>query len=210
MFYVFNPEGVKLHGPMETITPQRKIEKIPVDVSHGLSTHTKKDNYLKSLNKNSVLAGRKAYDKVNYQKSSGKGTLFAHHIMSQPVKTLKPEVTILEAWHIFQKETIHHMPVVSSENKIIGIVSDRDLLKHIKIINDEIQYVTDTIVSDEMTTEVITSHPMTNIKHIAMVLCERKIGAMPIVDEKGMPIGIVSRTDILKAIINHPMLTIRV
>ena len=59
-----------------------------------------------------------------------------------------------------------------------------------------------------MSKEVITSDPVSDIRRIAQVMQQYKLHAVPIVDEQDALIGIVSRSDILRALINDPPLNI--
>jgi len=54
-----------------------------------------------------------------------------------------------------------------------------------------------------MTDRVLTAHPDTEIRTIARVLFEERIGAMPIVNEAGLPKGILTRSDILRTVMNQ-------
>ena len=53
-----------------------------------------------------------------------------------------------------------------------------------------------------MTDQVLTAHPDTEIRTIARVMFEERIGAMPIVSEAGTPVGIITRSDILRTVMN--------
>ena len=58
-----------------------------------------------------------------------------------------------------------------------------------------------------MSQEVITADPVSDIRRIAQVMQEYHLDGVPIVDEQDALIGIVSRNDILRAVINDPPLT---
>ena len=58
-------------------------------------------------------------------------------------------------------------------------------------------------VRDIMATPVLTAHADTEIREIARVLFEERIGAVPIVDSQGQLVGMVTRSDILRTIMNH-------
>jgi acetoin utilization protein AcuB len=83
------------------------------------------------------------------------------------------------------------MPVVS-EGRVVGIVTDRDLHRHIQDLEH-------TEVKMAMTKEVITVTRETTVSEAARLLRERKIGALPVAED-GKLVGIVSTSDLLDAL----------
>jgi acetoin utilization protein AcuB len=128
----------------------------------------------------------------------------AYQIMNSPVKTISPDMKISDAWKYFKTTGIYHMPVLSSGGKIAGIVSDRDLLKSLLIENDSVVNSTGGIISDIMVKEVITAGRFTDIRRIAKVMFDEHIGSMPILDDNRKLEGIITRSDILHALVNYP------
>lgn len=134
--------------------------------------------------------------------------LYAHQIMSAPLVWLPPQATIVEAWRLFRERRFRHVPVVDARQEIVGILSDRDLLRYAALSGQVPPYGDDsrearTSVDGLYKTKVLTATPDTEIRHIARVLFEQRIGAMPIVDDLGGPLGIITRSDILRALIHH-------
>jgi len=128
----------------------------------------------------------------------------AYQIMSSPVKTIPPEMKIIDAWNWFKSSGIYHAPVVTGETKITGIISDRDLLKSLLIKNDTVINITDEIIGNIMTKEIITADRLTDIRRIARVMFDEHIGSMPILDDSRKLAGIITRSDILHALVNYP------
>ncbi len=134
--------------------------------------------------------------------------LHAHQIMSSPVTTLTPETSILEAWRVFRAKRYRHIPVVDGEGRLVGIVADRDLLRYAAVNGrippfDEHSVEAQTAIATLMKPRVLTATPDTEIRQIARVLIEQHIGAMPIMDYQGRLRGIVTRSDILRALVTH-------
>ncbi len=134
--------------------------------------------------------------------------LHAEQIMSAPVTTLTPETSILEAWALFRQTRYRHIPVVDGSGRLVGIVSDRDLLRYAAVNGRIPPYDDDspearTPIATLMKTRVLTATPDTEIRQIARVLIEQHIGAMPIMDAAGRLRGIVTRSDILRALVTH-------
>ena len=75
----------------------------------------------------------RAYGEAALAEEEGRQLLYASEIMSSPVLTLSPSLSVAEGWRSFQKGGVRHMPVLSQEGQIIGIVSERDLLKKLNM-----------------------------------------------------------------------------
>ncbi len=134
--------------------------------------------------------------------------LHAHQIMSTPVTTLTPETSLLDAWALFRKTRYRHIPIVDDTGCLVGIVSDRDLLRYAAVNGRIPPYDGDspeahTPIATLMKPRVLTATPDTEIRQIARVLIEQHIGAMPIMDYAGRLRGIVTRSDILRALVTH-------
>lgn len=82
------------------------------------------------------------------------------------------------------------MPVLG-DGKLVGIITDRDLRRHEG-------YLEHTDVRLAMTEDVSIVSPMTPIRAAAQTLLERKVGALPVMEE-GRLVGIISTTDVLRA-----------
>ena len=130
----------------------------------------------------------------------------AYQLMSCPVSTLPMEMDILAARRSFQQLGFQQMPVLSVEQRIVGMLSVQDLLQFIIIEGDLVRYLGGKRVADAMSKEVITADPVSDIRRVAQVMQEYHLQGVPIVDEQDALIGIVSRSDILRAVINDPPL----
>lgn len=122
--------------------------------------------------------------------------LVAHQIMSAPVVTLHPRATLAEARALFRERRFRHVPILSAERRLVGIISDRDLLRHGATADDG-------PITPLITERVFAAVPDTEIHEIARALFEHHIGAMPVIDPEGHPEGIITRSDILRALINR-------
>ena len=150
--------------------------------------------------------GAEIYKKASKMKNVKSQVFHASEIMSSPVFTTTADVTAIEAWEEFKEKKVHHMPVVSAEGEIIGIISERDLLKKLIIIDGEIETSKNITVKDIMSIEVIATTPLTDIRRIAKAMLDNNVGVMPIVNDDDSIAGIITRSDILNAIIHKPEL----
>jgi acetoin utilization protein AcuB len=126
-------------------------------------------------------------------------------LMQKKVFTVTPDDKVDRVFFLIHYEGIRHLPVVEGE-KVVGIVSDRDLYKalgpkkHTRAIveqkNDTILYVSSKKVCHIMRRGVITIHPEDTIKKTAIILAKKKIGALPVVKDNKL-VGIITATDLL-------------
>jgi len=86
------------------------------------------------------------------------------------------------------------------------MLSVEDLLQFIIIDGEQVRYLRGKRVADAMKQEVIAADPVSDIRRVAQVMQEYRLHGVPIVDERDALIGIVSRGDILRAVINDPPL----
>lgn len=138
-----------------------------------------------------------------------RGPLYhADQVMSGPVIVLAQDSTVADAWRILHNNRIHQAPVVDDEGKLIGLVSERDLLTAVDVENGQVVAARQRQVRDLMTTPVIAASPMTDIRRIASVMLDRGVDGVPVIAETGRLTGFVSRSDILRAVVADPPLSL--
>lgn len=120
-----------------------------------------------------------------------KPAIRAKEIMNTPVKTIKPNTSIEEAGALMYRYEHSGYPVVE-EGELLGMITRRDLDKAIH------HGLGHAPVKAYMSTEVITSNPLASLEEIQNLVIEHNIGRLPIIDS-GEIIGIISRTDIIRA-----------
>ena len=204
MFHLFTLQGQRIDARLENlpknirVQPPQGSNRSRKFIEKGSSSNNREGgaNYELNLYKETA-------DKAAVKKST---VYYVSEIMTSPVFTTTKDTSVEEVWQYFVKKNVHHMPVVSDKGDIIGILSDRDILKKLITSDGRRDGVVNKRVEDIMSTDVITASPITDIRRIAKGMLEYHIGAMPIVDEKGSIIGIITRSDILYAVIHHPEL----
>jgi acetoin utilization protein AcuB len=122
--------------------------------------------------------------------------------MSKPVVTIQPDLPLPEALNLMKKEHIRRMPVVK-DGKLVGIVSDKDLLNAspssaTSLSIWEINYLlSKVLVSEVMSGNVMTVTEDTPIEQAARIMADNKIGGLPVMRD-GQVIGIITETDLFK------------
>ncbi len=138
-----------------------------------------------------------SYEKQPEKPPKRQSRIFARDIMSSPVRTVEKMTTILEAVHSLNKFKNKHL-LVSENELVIGIVSDRDLLSY-SWSQDSLK----TPLQEVMSNEVIMAKEDAEIKVLARIMLTENISAIPIINDKNLLKGIVTQTDLLKCIMNN-------
>ncbi|MCW7481241.1 CBS domain-containing protein [Leptospira kanakyensis] len=140
-----------------------------------------------------------------YKEAAGpteKTVYFLHEIMSQPAYALPSTETIAGCLDFMLEKRIRHLPITDAQGILVGFVSDRDILEKSK------SYERDWPISDIMTKRVLVGAPQSEIRGVTKVLLEERIGCIPVVDDDNHPIGIVTRSDLLRLLLKYPNLNI--
>ncbi len=147
---------------------------------------------------------RAAYDEAAHPKKPPEPALLASDILHAPVIAVDGDETLSSALRILREKGIGHLPVIDAQGRLAGMLSDSDM-QALRLAGIEAEGNPDA-VTRHMATPVLAASPDTDIRQIAGLMLERKVGSMPIVDDEGRPTGIITRTDLLSALIRHPAL----
>jgi CBS domain-containing protein len=109
-------------------------------------------------------------------------------LMSTALLTVQASDTITEAHAEMEIGVVRHLPVVDDRGRLVGILSDRDLLRAIASKKSP-------RVSEVMSRDMVTTRPEANAHTAADLMLDHKISSLPVVDETGALIGIVTQTD---------------
>lgn len=121
--------------------------------------------------------------------------------MAREVVTLRPDTTAEEALALSRRKRIRHFPVVEG-GTLVGIVSDRDLRSATPALGEpgRAAALKEILVSEVMSSEPVTANPRDPIELAADVMREKQISCLPVV-ENGNLVGIVTSTDMMKALV---------
>lgn len=148
---------------------------------------------------------QQAYQQQIQQVSAPKPAILAQDLMTSPVSWLPSDRTLLEAWTVMKRQGIHHLPVTSVDGTLVGMISSHDLLPYAH----ELESVNQPGPSAEhklsrvMIGHVFSATPTTEIREIAHIMLNEHVSAIPIVDGSRHPIGILTTSDILRAIVHR-------
>lgn len=120
---------------------------------------------------------------------------YAIDIMAKPVQTMQVDALLKDVKNLMKIKEVRHVPIVNGK-KLMGMISDRDLLKV-----DASGTFPFLKAENIMSTVLIVAHEETPLAHIARVLMEEKISCLPVIDSAHDLVGMISRTDILRAVV---------
>ena len=147
----------------------------------------------------------------------------AKDIMTTDVIVANKNDIIANVANLLIKEKIGGLPVVDEENKVVGIISETDIMKkesHVdsprmlnfiqgiiflddmKKFEDEMREIAAYKVEDLMSKDIITVNENDTFDYVANVMINKSINRVPVVDENNFLKGIICRYDIIKAMYN--------
>jgi acetoin utilization protein AcuB len=129
-------------------------------------------------------------------------------LMSRQVVTIGTGDSCLEAVTRMQRSRVRHLPVVSREGLLVGIVTDRDLRHHLftprlfdALGSTPVEVLLDgTHVAEIMSTDVISVGPEATLTEAAWTMRKHRVGSLPVM-EHGRVVGIITEADVLRHIV---------
>ncbi|MBU3896908.1 MAG: CBS domain-containing protein [Nanoarchaeota archaeon] len=115
-------------------------------------------------------------------------------VMNINVKTIKPTDSVKNAAEKMTKNHIGSLVVISTEGQVKGIITERDILSDVVALGGD---CTNTKVEEIMTTNIITISPENTLEETAKEMTENKIKKLPVIDEVGKIVGIVTASDLV-------------
>jgi CBS domain-containing protein len=148
--------------------------------------------------------------------------LLAKSIMTPSVVTVTPETSIGELSKIMIENKISGVPVIDKEGKLVGIITEADVIReNIKVpfpffsdplmmsgyiadfekYNEDIKDYLDIKVEQIMNHRVKTANLSTPVSEVADMMVSNRVNRIPVIDENKKVVGIITRADIIKSMI---------
>jgi CBS domain-containing protein len=145
----------------------------------------------------------------------------AKEIMTSPVFTVSPDTPVAQVARLLCEKHISGVPVVDDTGKLVGIVTEIDLIKrHARIhfpiylpfldsliflesprrYTQDVRRALGATAGEIMTQPVSTANLETDVEEIATLMVDDRVNPIPILDESGALVGIVSHTDIVRLV----------
>lgn len=150
----------------------------------------------------------------------------ARDIMNTPVISISADQSIKEVIDLLTANKFSGVPVVDSSNKVVGVISDTDIVRYshqlsvipftdlsgwispyadisdLASLRKGIDLLVTTKIAQVMTKKVFTAGEDMEVSEIAKLMSRRRINRVPIVNEDGELIGIVTRADLVRSMAN--------
>lgn len=126
--------------------------------------------------------------------------------MSKGLITLYLDDDLNKAKELFSLHNIHHILILDDDDKLAGIITDRDLFKHLSpTVGTNKESYKDVSLSQKkmhqiMAREIVTANEALSINEAVVIFYDEHISCLPVVDENNKPVGIITWRDILKVI----------
>ena len=208
MFSAYGVSGRVFSGTLEELSRVR-----PLTRSRAPSTINSEDVNWQVDNPGASVSGPnekavRAY-RAMLPREIERGPLYhAGQIMQRKVICLGVNDNVGTAWNTLRSHNIHQAPVLDDAAQLVGMVGEHDLLTAINMETGKIMEALGRRVGDVMTTPVISAEAVTDIRRIATAMLTHSIDGVPVTGEQGRLVGFVSRSDILRAVVADPPLSL--
>ncbi|MBV0934542.1 CBS domain-containing protein [Marinobacterium weihaiense] len=179
-------------GSEDPIRQQQELEKrielsqerfrVPGEPTHSAPPPSE-DNY-------------KTYEKSGAaEQRRGRPALRAAQVMTSPVLTIPLETSLRQAWNLMQAQEVSHLVVVDGEQRALGLLAREDIIRR----------GTDSpiSVSQAYRTRMVVASPDTTVTSIAASFVRYAISAIPVVAADDQLEGIITRTDLIRILLNE-------
>lgn len=127
-------------------------------------------------------------------------------LMTEEVASLREDDNLASLYDLMDRKHIRHVPVTDGDDELVGIVSDRDLLRG--ALGEEAslplsvrrQMLETVKISEIMNTEPVTMDPEQSAREAGEAMMEFKVSCMPVVDG-GRLVGIITESDFVRHVV---------
>ena len=116
-------------------------------------------------------------------------------VMTKDVRTMLPDQSFAEVIGMMATRSFHHMLVVDEDERLQGVISDRDVLRALSRTPDWSK----KSVAEIMNPDSITTTPESAISAAVRLMLEKRVNCLPVIGPDGRVAGILTSTDLLKA-----------
>lgn len=228
MFYVYGLGGPLYRGPLENlaqVSPVRALSATRRVQAGTTSNPDPADDRLHDAASGAGSAPRppvlpKALSALSAYADTQQGPAPAREplervqdVMSREVLTLPPDLSAAEAWEQLAERGFGQAPVVSADQRLVGLLLRADLLPASLLPGPAASStgmaawpLAQRSVSALMLTPVPAVAPDTHLRQAARVLLDMGLPGLPVTLEGGQVVGFLSRADILRAVVADPPL----
>ena len=127
-------------------------------------------------------------------------------LMTEEVRSLSMEDTALVAWDLMEEKHIRHVPVVDDDGEVVGLLSERDLLRNALAgaaelpVSAQRDYLRSIRIEQIMTSVPYTVEPESDLAEAGRMLLEFKISCLPVVEGETL-VGIITESDFVRRLV---------
>ena len=203
MFAIYNNGAVGFRSTSDNLYNLKNIEEsqaIEFKPQEGfIEDFTKLNSDNKKQNENALNSYKKM---ANIDTSEI--VFHVKDIMTKDCIYIDTKSTIQDAYNVLREFKIGQMPIVSFGKRIMGTIDKKMILNLLMDDLENSKNILEKKLEDLYLPQLITADPLTDIRKVAKVMIDFKLHAVPIVEENDILIGIVSKTDIIKAVSHIP------
>ncbi len=129
--------------------------------------------------------------------------MFVKLWMTKDPLVVTREQTINEADALMRQHNVRRLPVVDADNTLVGIITRQDLMKAMLFDSSQDMFIGEDVpVAGFMTASPITVDPMEPLESATDIMRKNRIGGLPVVSKDGALVGILTESDICRAVID--------
>lgn len=207
MFSIYNKGSVGFRSTADNLYNLKNVERIAevrLNPDEGFIQDFSKNNTEQEKEKVKENAIDKYRKMANIDTSEP--VFHVYDIMTRDCIYIDVKSSIQDAYDSLTEYKINQMPIVSFGKKIIGMINKKMMLNLLVEDIENGKHTLDKKLEELSLPDLITADPISDIRRVAKVMIDFKLDAIPIVDETDILVGIVSKTDIIKAISHLPRL----
>lgn len=207
MFAVYNKGSVQFRSTADNLY---SIDKIDSLAGSRLKPDDELYQYLDDYIKSKKEKGTSYTDQAlsSYKKvAKMKTTDVVYHvsdIMTKECISINEDASIYEAYELLKENKISQVPIVTLSNQIVGLINKKIILNTMMDDIDNVKEILQYKLKELELPDYVATEAISDIRRVAKVMINHKIDAMPVVSDNGLLLGIVSKTDIIKALSHIP------
>jgi acetoin utilization protein AcuB len=127
-------------------------------------------------------------------------------LMTEEVRSLSTADTALVAWDLMDDKHIRHLPVIDEDGEVVGLVSERDILRNALAgatelpVSAQRDYLRTIRVEEIMTSVPYTVEPESDLAEAGRMMLEFKISCLPVVEGSTL-VGIITESDFVRRLV---------
>ena len=136
--------------------------------------------------------------------------LLVSDLMTDHVLSIRPNEDLARLVELMDEIHVRHVPVVDEGDVLMGVVSQRDLIRHVLHAESDLplaemrQLLETRDVRSVMVADVESVEPTTPISEAGQIMFDTKLGCLPVVQADRL-VGILTEADFVKYVTRHPV-----